>query len=103
MAARYTSRQGSGNSVVEFLKAIQEFIQQGGWLAVLLLVLVSGYWGSWVFGWVYKKLEKEKEEEKKQRIFWMNKYITQREYTRRAVSSGEMILASAADESYESS
>lgn len=47
--------------MIEALRAISEFIKDGGWLAVLLLVLFSGYYGMWQFGSSVKRLLDEKD------------------------------------------
>lgn len=87
--------------MVQLLQDIQKFIAEGGWLAILLLVLASGYWGFWVFGPVYERDIKERDEriaeEHAEVEFWKTRYLNQRELTRRGVAAGKTILEAAKD------
>lgn len=47
--------------MIQLVTDISTLINQGGWLVVLLLVLVSGYLGMWVFGPEHKRVVAERD------------------------------------------
>lgn len=45
---------------MDILKSVNEFIKEGGWLAVMLIVLFAGYFGYWIYGPTHRsRLERE--------------------------------------------
>lgn len=53
------------------LDEIFNFLNKGGMLGVLVLIIVSGAMKKWVFGWQYKDLEQRLSKVEESNLMWM--------------------------------